>query len=128
MKTKILVAQGDLQFPGTTTVWPAEGNSEQAMTGRTYLHKLLGPPTLLLKPSQMPCQWPSPMPNNTLSSSSRAVRSIFIWKRAFSLKYSVIPSNTYSMHTHTYTHTYTHIPHSSETSSQILSTVIVPDL
>ena len=44
METGNLVAPGDLQFPGITTVSPAEGNSELAMTGGTHLRKFPGPP------------------------------------------------------------------------------------
>ena len=110
MEREILVAPGDLQFPGTTTVWPAEGNSEPAMTDRTSLSKLLGHPPCYSTHPRCLAIGSSPMPNNTLRSSFRAVRSICYLEKSFLPKvfFYIIPSNTYNMHTHSYTHTHIH--------------------
>ena len=114
VETGNLVAPGDLQFPGTTTVWPAEGKSEPAMTGGTHLSKFPGPPPHYSNHPRCFASRPSPTPNNTLSCSFKAMSSQFtVWKWFFSPKYFLLiwfPQICTHMHAHAhaYTHTHTH--------------------
>ena len=68
---------GDVWFPGMTTVLPAEGNSEPAMTGDRSKQVSRPPPSYSNHPRCF-SSGPRPTPNNTFSCSFKAVSNQFV--------------------------------------------------